>query len=71
MRVYKCDHCGKFIKWSNLHRIEIQVFPPFAFVSTNHLCKDCYRILRELIKEPDGNELRALLENPKAKKESE
>ena len=67
MRVYKCDHCGKFVKWRYLYKIEMQAFPPFAFVSTKHLCKECYRILCEWIQDPDEKELCALLGDPAAK----
>lgn len=71
MRVYKCDHCGKFVRWRDLYKIEVQPFPPFAFVSTKHLCGECYRILCEWLQDPDEKELCALLGDPKAKEESE
>ena len=47
MRVYKCDNCGKFVRWRDMYKIKMQYFPPFDFVSTKHLCKECYRILCE------------------------
>lgn len=71
MRVYKCDHCGKLASWIDMCKIEMQIFPPFSFVSTKHLCKECYHILCEWIKDPYENNLHALLCDPKAMKENE
>lgn len=71
MRVYKCDHCGKFVRWRDLYKIEMQLFPPFTFVSTKHLCDECYRILCEWLKDPVADELRELFTDPKAKEENE
>lgn len=69
MRIYKCDHCGKFIKWSNLHRIEM--YPFQLFNVSKHLCDECYRILCEWLKDPLADELRELFNDTKAKEESE
>lgn len=71
MRVYKCDHCGKFVGWRDLYKIEMQAFPPFAFVRTKHLCGECYRILCEWLQDPDEKVLCALLSDHEAKEESE
>lgn len=70
MRVYKCDHCGKYVSGWDMYKIEVQPFPPFAFVSTKHLCDECYCILREWLKDPVAKELRELFTDPKAKEES-
>ena len=71
MRVYKCDHCGKYVGWMDMYAFEMQIFPPFSFASTKHLCKECYRILCEWLQDPDEKELCELLSDPKAKEESE
>lgn len=71
MRVYKCDHCGRYIRWRELYKIEMQVFPPFNLASTKHLCDQCYRILCEWLQDPDEKELCELLSDPKAKEEGE
>ena len=71
MRVYKCDRCGKYIRWRELYKIEMQVFPPLNLASTKHLCKQCYRILCEWLQDPDEKELCELLNYPKAKEEDE
>lgn len=56
MRVYKCDHCGKYMRWSDSYEIEMEILPPFIFTRTKHLCKDCYSILCEWLSDPKAKE---------------
>ena len=69
MRVYRCDGCGKHVKWKDSYKIEIQAFPPFSFASEKHLCDRCCRILCGWLKAPGDEEPRELLGYSEKKEE--
>ena len=71
MRVYKCDHCGKLVRWSDMYEIKMQTFLPCKPWHTKHVCKECYRSMCKWFKDPDTKELCSYFSDSNAKEECE
>ena len=60
MRVYKCDRCGKYIKWMDRYSLKMQEYlvddsQPVMYENKN-LCTECNQALCEWFDDPKAKE---------------